>query len=1197
MKQFSLRQKIYEACRLRRGRGYHYNPKKSLQATGVKIQALGDFLTGNYVRSRRQLYCGFMTEDILYDLQFKCDINLSLLGISSKPLSLASWLNDGIKHKVELFKRSRDEEMFRLENDDRYDELETRNLYTILQEKGLQTFIQMFGAVRPMSKERACQTFLSSEWSPQVTISGPERLPLFKHCLTTLFEKLKKQQELSAEQQRFYDKQMEGIRLECLQEANVVGLTTTAAARDNELMSKVESKILIVEEAAEVLEPQLIATLTKQTQHLILIGDHQQLRPKTNDYVIGHRHKLEISMFERLVRNNLPHATLTVQHRMRPEISQIVSHHIYHNKLQDHVSTKGHENIRGIKHNLYFINHDKEETSEEIDPSNRSNLHEAKFIASLCKYLIQQEYDPDKITVITPYMGQFYELRSQFKHKHKSDISSVRITTIDSYQGEENDIILLSLVRSNKKGTAGFVKEENRICVALSRAKCGLYCIGNFNLFEKSSEMWSSIVTDLKAKNLLGKSLQLYCNRHKVEIEVSSAEDFEANVPEGGCNKPCEERYKDCGHVCPRKCHPDDRDHTSPCPLPCTKKCESGLHECKRLCYQDCGYCTVKVPKIIPSCLHKQLVPCHMPPERFFCKARCEKILACGHQCSNSCSKECDVTRCKEKVQRELLCGHKAKAVECYLTVAQATKDCAYLCDETLTCGHKCSGKCGKCRQGRLHTSCKMKCTEKLPCGHLCSNKCSEICGPCREKCAYSCEHGWCGNKCKEQCKPCKDRCVWKCRHEQCTRLCGNPCNRRRCDKHCNKRLKCGHPCLGLCGETCPPVCHKCDTVRAKVSKIYSDEKCHLPNGGHRYIVLEDCGHVFSVQSLDRWMEREIQEEIEREEGELQEEEMVEDKGGEKEGGIDKMRMDSLLRTRVVEWKRCPLDICKKPVTSTLRYANIAKQVLCDMNEMKEKLQDKFLTSQLRQKMLSELSSIPGEELKEVGGDPNSIKDDQIKDVKLQKKYVCYSSAVDVLRAKSEIIELLTYLAECQCDDESEKDMNSIKLVLSQACDFLSWVRGHLGISKLSEQMILDISAERKRFVLLKKYYTMKHYYSRADLTTDVNLKVQENLDEDVRMLKIILSNETIDECIDHMIASGGAEQEDQEKIEMVKKIVTNPFRRIPLTSKERERILSEVGARTSGRVWYRCLNGHFYNGSRCEGIGDHHVNVCPECN
>ena len=59
-------------------------------------------------------------------------------------------------------------------------------------------------------------------------------------------------------------------------------------------------------------------------------------------------------------------------------------------------------------------------------------------------------------------------------------LSEVKITVVDNFQGEENDIILLSLVRSNREAKIGFLKTENRVCVALSRAKMGFYIIGTY---------------------------------------------------------------------------------------------------------------------------------------------------------------------------------------------------------------------------------------------------------------------------------------------------------------------------------------------------------------------------------------------------------------------------------------------------------------------------------------------------------------------------------------------------------------------------------------------------------------------------------------------------------------------------------------------------------------------------------------------
>ena len=75
----------------------------------------------------------------------------------------------------------------------------------------------------------------------------------------------------------------------------------------------------------------------------------------------------------------------------------------------------------------------------------------------------------------------------------------------DNYQGEENDIIILSLVRSNAEKSIGFLKTENRICVALSRARCGFFIIGNMTLLAEASGMWKKIGKSLVENNEIGK--------------------------------------------------------------------------------------------------------------------------------------------------------------------------------------------------------------------------------------------------------------------------------------------------------------------------------------------------------------------------------------------------------------------------------------------------------------------------------------------------------------------------------------------------------------------------------------------------------------------------------------------------------------------------------------------------------------------
>lgn len=75
---------------------------------------------------------------------------------------------------------------------------------------------------------------------------------------------------------------------------------------------------------------------------------------------------------------------------------------------------------------------------------------------------------------------------------------------VDNYQGEENHIVILSLVRSNQEGRLGYTGVDNRICVALSRAQNAFYVIGNFHMFVQQNPTWKSIINKVKEQKLIG---------------------------------------------------------------------------------------------------------------------------------------------------------------------------------------------------------------------------------------------------------------------------------------------------------------------------------------------------------------------------------------------------------------------------------------------------------------------------------------------------------------------------------------------------------------------------------------------------------------------------------------------------------------------------------------------------------------------
>ena len=664
-----------------------------------------------------------------------------------------------------------------------------------------------------------------------------------------------KQLELNTFSSKCKELQTKRSQLHCsvLENKDVIGMTTTGAAKYQHIIHQIKPKIVIVEEAAEVLEAHIVSELTSGTQHLILIGDHKQLRPKLNEYELVTKYNFDISLFERLINNKLAHATLNIQHRMRPEIADLVHPHIYPT-LHNHSSVLHYNSVKGVAKNMFFITHEYPEECNS-DTISYANCHEAEFIASLCKYVLQQGYTSNQITILTPYTGQLLALR---KFMPKDTFSGVRVTAVDNFQGEENDIILLSLVRSNAEKNPGFLKEMNRVCVALSRAKQGFYCIGNFKMLRQRVKLFDDIVSDVDSKGCLGEGISLYCQIHQEKAFVAKLpQDFVNNAPEGGCMQNCAYGLN-CGHICQKKCHIDDRQHTNyKCKERCERKCPNS-HPCKKYCFEDCGKCDVIVEKQMTLCYHTTKLPCHVDPSSVPCDAPCLKPCSLNHSCQLPCYKP---SRCEIVVKKKMpTCAHQ-QDIPCHMNPAEykcqayvtkeiprcrheqrmlcsddpSTFPCEESCATPMPCGHKCPSRCKDpcpkiCREivDEVQLNCnhtyKIECHEKQSnCEILCLQKCTKTlaCGhPCAAKCYVPCSSAQCmtvvtkklpcGRTLMRECYkfqapdmyPCDKECLKKliCGH-QCPAKCGEACNPAQCTKVCSQMLLCGHVCPGICGE------------------------------------------------------------------------------------------------------------------------------------------------------------------------------------------------------------------------------------------------------------------------------------------------------------------------------------------------------------------------------------------------------------
>jgi hypothetical protein len=207
----------------------------------------------------------------------------------------------------------------------------------------------------------------------------------------------------------------------------VIGCTTTAASMYAEEIQAAAPGIIIVEEAGEILECHILAAMGPSVKQLIQIGDHKQLRPRVKNYKLtvesGRGYDLNRSLLERLIMQGRPHCTLLSQHRMRPEISELIRHN-YPN-LRDAKGTEGRPKLRGFQDNVIFFNHNHLEEKHNVladkldqgSTSSKQNVFEADMVLKCVRYLGQQGYRTADLVILTPYLVCPSHLRSMMKRR------------------------------------------------------------------------------------------------------------------------------------------------------------------------------------------------------------------------------------------------------------------------------------------------------------------------------------------------------------------------------------------------------------------------------------------------------------------------------------------------------------------------------------------------------------------------------------------------------------------------------------------------------------------------------------------------------------------------------------------------------------------------------------------------------------
>ena len=285
------------------------------------------------------------------------------------------------------------------------------------------------------------------------------------------------------------------INAEIFQEARVIACTLTGAA--NRVLEGMKFNTLFIDEAAQALEAACWIPIRKVSR-VIFAGDHQQL-PPTVKSIAALKAGLGKTLMERIVENKPEVVTLLqVQYRMNDQIMQFSSREFYDGMLQTAPEIK-YRGILDYDNPMSWYNTDdlpdEIESKEEFvgESFGRINKAEAELTLQHLELYYgrigKQRILDERIDVgiISPYRAQVQLLRRMIKKREffKPYRNLISVNTVDGFQGQERDVIILSLVRSNDEGQIGFLRDLRRMNVAITRARMKLIILGSVDTLTK----------------------------------------------------------------------------------------------------------------------------------------------------------------------------------------------------------------------------------------------------------------------------------------------------------------------------------------------------------------------------------------------------------------------------------------------------------------------------------------------------------------------------------------------------------------------------------------------------------------------------------------------------------------------------------------------------------------------------------------
>ena len=312
--------------------------------------------------------------------------------------------------------------------------------------------------------------------------------------------------ELSGADEKRYRALRRGAERELLASADVICCTCVGAGDPR--LSAFRFRAVLIDEATQATEPEMLIPLVAGAKHAVLVGDHCQLGPVVMSKRAA-KAGLAQSLFERLILLGVVPIRLAVQYRMHPALSEFPSNAFYEGMLQNGVTA---DDRRAAGFDFPWPGRDPQMFwvqlgGEEMSASGTSYLNraEAAAVEKLVTAFLRAGIRPDEIGVITPYEGQRAYVVAHMARAgalRQQLYKEIEVASVDSFQGREKEYIILSCVRSNENAGIGFLNDPRRLNVALTRARHGVVVLGNPKVLSKQA-LWHDLLSHYREAGCL----------------------------------------------------------------------------------------------------------------------------------------------------------------------------------------------------------------------------------------------------------------------------------------------------------------------------------------------------------------------------------------------------------------------------------------------------------------------------------------------------------------------------------------------------------------------------------------------------------------------------------------------------------------------------------------------------------------------